>query len=63
MVIDFLHGESKKDVSGISVWFSDSRCVYWGYLYNASGAIIGDFTAKDSVSIEKSFPGLVCWDL
>lgn len=39
-------------------YFYPNDGVYRGNLYNAEGKIIGDYVCKDSVEIEKHFPGI-----
>ena len=39
-------------------FFYPNECIYRGNLYNKDGKIIGDFSSRDSVEIEKRFPGI-----
>ena len=41
-----------------SCYFYPNEGIYRGNLYNEQGRIIGDFSARDSVEIEKRFPGI-----
>lgn len=45
-------------IAGASVTFYPHDNEYRGNLYNAQGRIIGDFSSKNSVEIEKRFPGI-----
>ena len=45
-------------IAAATVTFYPNNCEYRGNLYNKHGRIIGDFTSKDSVEIEKRFPGI-----
>lgn len=38
--------------------FYPNDFIYRGNLYNAEGRIIGDYSSRDSVEIEKRFPGI-----
>lgn len=40
-------------------FFYPETGIYRGNLYNKSGKIIGDYSARDSVEIEKRFPGIL----
>lgn len=55
MTIDFWYGNKLRDVARIDCFFSDIDCVYRGNLYDASGKIIGDYSAKDSAEITRKF--------
>lgn len=48
----------KENVAAVSVAFYPNDCEYRGNLYNKKGRIIGDFTSKNSLEIEKRFPGI-----
>ena len=45
-------------IARIDCYFYPESGIYRGNLYNANGRIIGDFSARDSVEIEKRFPGI-----
>ena len=38
--------------------FYPNEGIYRGNLYNAEGRMIGDYSSRDSVEIEKRFPGI-----
>lgn len=38
--------------------FYPNEGIYRGNLYNAEGKAIGDYSARNSVEIEKRFPGI-----
>ena len=60
--IDMYNGNKKQNADGIRVFFNDCGGGYWGWLYK-SNDIIGDFSANDSVEIEKALPHLaINWD-
>ena len=54
----------------IDIWYTGERiaaadCTFYpnsgeyrGNLYNAQGRIIGDYSSRDSVEVEKRFPGI-----
>lgn len=56
MKIDLWYKGEK--IARIDCYFYPDAGVYRGNLYNADGRIIGDFSAHDSVEIEKRFPGI-----
>ena len=58
ITFDFWRGGSLEDVANANCFFNDTTCTYSGWMYNAAGEIIGDYSAKDSVIIEKYFPGM-----
>ena len=39
-------------------FFYPNSCEYRGNLYNENGKAIGDYASKNSVEIEKRFPGI-----
>ena len=39
-------------------FFYPNDCVYRGNVYNEHGKPVGDYFARDSVEIEKRFPGI-----
>ena len=47
-----------EQVAAADCTFYPGDCEYRGNLYNASGRIIGDYSSKNSVEIEKHFPGI-----
>ncbi len=47
-----------EQIAGASVTFYPNDCEYRGNLYNAAGRIIGDFSSRNSVEIERRFPGI-----
>lgn len=47
-----------EDIAGADCCFYPNDGIYRGNLYNAAGRMIGDYTSKDSVEIEKRFPGI-----
>lgn len=57
MHIDFWY-EEEKEIAAADCFFYPNSGEYRGNIYNGSGRIIGDYTAKDSVEIEKRFPGI-----
>lgn len=56
--IDMWHGDKPEDADRISVSFSDMDCEYRGNIYK-NGKAIGDYSANDSLEIQKAFPQLV----
>ncbi len=60
MSIDMWYGDDVKAADGITVYFNDLECTYSGNIYR-DGEAIGDFTADNSVEIEKRFKGLFEW--
>lgn len=47
-----------EQIVGADFTFYPNDCEYRGNLYNENGKIVGDYTAKDSVKIERRFPGI-----
>ena len=45
-------------IASASCAFYPQDCEYRGNLFNEQGRIIGDFAGKNSVEIEKRFPGI-----
>ena len=43
-----------------NITFYPVDCSYRGHLFNKEGYLIGDFVTRDSVALEKRFPG--CFD-
>lgn len=55
--IDMWYGNKAEEVAKIDIFFSDLDCVYRGNCY-IDGKIVGDYSASDSLEIEKAFPQL-----
>jgi hypothetical protein len=54
--IDMWYGDKFEPMKyGADAYFSDMDCVYYGNIYDDNGKIIGDYSADDSVAIEKNF--------
>ena len=56
MKIDFWYGED--EIAYADCYFYPNEGEYRGNVYNADGRIIGDYTSRNSVEIEKRFPGI-----
>lgn len=56
MIIDKWYKEEK--IAFADCYFYPEEGVYRGNLYNAAGKIIGDYSSKNSIEIEKRFPGI-----
>ena len=54
MKIDMWYGDKLADADSLSCFFYDCDCEYRGNLYK-NGKTIGDYTAKDTQSIEKAW--------
>lgn len=54
MIIDLWYNDTLEDVTKVTRSFSDTDCIYRGNLYNGN-RIIGDYSSRDSVEIEKTF--------
>ena len=54
MKIDMWYGDDVNKVDAVSCSFSDCDCVYRGWMY-IGGKIVGDYSTKDSLEIEKTF--------
>ena len=54
MNIDYWY-KNEKAVAA-DCFFYPNECIYRGNLYNKDGKIIGDYSSRDSVEIEKRFP-------
>ena len=48
-------------VTGVDVYHNATTGKFWGWLYNANGQKIGDYTADNSKEIETRFKGLFSW--
>lgn len=55
---DFWHGETVADIAGIDCCFYPNTGEYRGNIYNKDNRIIGDYNTRDSVELEKMFPGI-----
>jgi len=59
-MIDMWYGDKFEPKKyGADAYFSDADCVYRGWIYNANGKRIGDYSTSDSVWIEDNF--LIEW--
>ena len=58
MEFDFWYGDTVAEVTSISCFFNDLDCEYRGNMYRKDGKCIGDFSATDSLEIEKYFKGV-----
>ena len=58
MFIDFWYGHTKKDIARVNCCFYPNSGEYRGNIYAASGECIGDFVSRDSVEVERHFPGI-----
>ena len=52
--IDFWYNNTLDEITAISCAFSSFDCIYRGNIYIKSKCV-GDFSASDSVAIEKTF--------
>lgn len=60
--IDMWYGDSPKDADKIDVTFYPNTCEYRGNIYK-DGEMIGDYSCKSSLELEKAFPQLrFNWD-
>jgi len=50
--------EARKEIAFANVSFYPNEGIYRGNVFNSDKKIIGDFTANDSVEIERRFPGI-----
>lgn len=57
LFIDMWYGDKKEDADKIDITFYPNAGEYRGNIYKG-GKIIGDYMAKDSAILEKSFPQL-----
>lgn len=56
MIIDkWYEGER---IAHADCYFYPENGIYRGNLYNENGKIIGDYSSKSSIEIEKRFPGI-----
>ncbi len=58
MTVDFWYPERGEKIAFADCTFYPNEGVYRGNLYNAEGRMIGDYFSRDSVEIEKRFPGI-----
>ncbi len=56
MKIDIWYKGEK--IAAADCYFYPNSGEYRGNIYNANGRMIGDYSSKDSVEIEKRFPGI-----
>lgn len=45
-------------IASADCFFYPDPCEYRGNVYNAAGKPIGDYVAKNSVEVERRFPGI-----
>ena len=57
MRIDYWYNDRRK-AAYADCFFYPNEGVYRGNVYDSDGNMIGDYTASDSVEIEKRFPGI-----
>ena len=57
MKIDLWYPDDRV-IAGADCTFYPNDGIYRGNLYNADGRCIGDYSSKDSMEIEKRFPGI-----
>lgn len=55
---DMWYNDKREDANKIDVFFFPNEGLYRGNIYKGE-KIIGDYTCKDSVLLEKMFPQLV----
>ena len=56
MTIDYWYSNRKAAFADCTFYPADG--VYRGNIYNSSGKPIGDYSSKNSVEVEKHFPGI-----
>ena len=54
MIIDLWYGDKLKEIDDIDIVFYPNIGVYRGNLYKR-GVMVGDYSTKDSLEIEKRF--------
>ena len=60
--IDMWYNDNIEKVTSINISFYDNSGEYRGNIY-INNKIVGDYTAKDSIELEKAFPQLTFnWD-
>ena len=47
-----------EEIARVSCFFYPNSGEYRGNFYNKDGKAIGDFSARDSVEVERRFPGI-----
>lgn len=57
MKINYWYKDEHK-IAAADCYFYPNEGIYRGNVYNAEGRIIGDYSSRDSVEIEKRFPGI-----
>ena len=57
MKIDYWYKDGRR-AAYADCFFYPNEGVYSGNVYDSDGNMIGDYTASDSVEIEKRFPGI-----
>lgn len=57
MTIDYWYNDNRRAVYA-DCFFYPNEGVYRGNVYDSDGNMIGDYTSRDSVEIEKHFPGI-----
>lgn len=58
MNFDFWYGQTLDDVAFADCFFYGNEGIYRGNMYDATGRMIGDYSAHDSVLIGETFPGI-----
>lgn len=58
MKIDYWYGNKKKAICFVDCFAYPNSGFYAGNIYDKNKKAIGDFTSKDSLEIEKTFPGI-----
>ena len=59
MKIDYWYKNGRENPAVYAdCYFYPNEGIYRGNVYDANGNMVGDYTAKDSVEIEKRFPGI-----
>lgn len=57
--IDYWYTDGRKNPAVYAdCYFYPNDGIYRGNVFDANGNMIGDYTATDSVEIEKRFPGI-----
>ena len=55
--VDYWYSLRKKDADAVTVTFYPNEGIYRGNMYK-EGKAFADFWSRDSVEIEKAFPGI-----
>ena len=58
MYIDYWYKGAHKDKYFADCFFYPNEGIYRGNIYNKKGKMIGDYSSRDSLEIEKTFPGI-----